>query len=149
MMRSQTMQMEAPSSPTLKPASSSQVRTKFLSVIGIEASASAAEHAATPPKARHMSKEWVHPRQQQANRFEETLKYNPEEDVLYSSKQDEMDTSTDEKPKKRISFDTKVKVVPIPMRDEYSNRVRSRLWSNAVEIHQNATRNSIEFAAEG
>jgi len=144
-MRSQT-QMEAPSSPTLKPASSQQVRTKFLSVIGIE---SAAEHSATPPKARHMSKEWIHPRQEQAARFEENLKYNPEDDALYSPKRKNMDTSTDEKPKKRISFDTTVKVLPIPMRDEYSNRVRSRLWSNAVEIHQNATRNSIEFAAEG
>ena len=149
-MRSQTqIQMEAPASPTLKPAS--DVRTKFLSVIGIEESAaSAAEHAATPPKARHMSKEWIHPRQQQATRFEETLKYNPEEEELYAPKRKQMDTSNaGQKPKKKITFNTTVKVVPIPMRDEYSNRVRSRLWSNAVEIHQNATRNSIEFAAEG
>jgi hypothetical protein len=128
---------------------STDVRNKFLSVISIESAASA-EHAATPPKTRHMSKEWVHPRQVQTNRFEETLKYNPEEEELYSSKRQKMDTSSaEQKPKKKISFDTKVKVVPIPMRDEYSNRVRSRLWSNAVEIHQNATRNSIEFAAEG
>ena len=147
-MRSQT-QTEPPASPTLKPASSQQVRTKFLSVIGIESPAE--HHSATPPKARHMSKEWIHPRQKQAARFEETLKYNQEEDALYSPKRKNEDSNSSDvkKSKKRISFDTTVKVVPIPTRDEYSNRVRSRLWSNAFEIHQNATRNSIEFAAEG
>ena len=143
------MRMEAPASPKLKPASSQQVRTKFLSVIGIESSA-VTEHAATPPKARHMMrKEWTHPRQEQANRFEETLKYNKEDDVLYSPKRKNSTSNEDKKKRKAISFNQTVKVVPIPKRDEYSNRVRSRIWSNAVEIHQNATRNSIEFAAEG
>jgi hypothetical protein len=51
--------------------------------------------------------------------------------------------------KQRISFSDSVAVVPIPMRSEYSDRVRSRLWSNRYEIHENATRNAIEFAAEG
>ena len=141
--------MEAPAIPPLKTASSQQVRSKFFNVIGIDSKAPA-EHAATPPKARPVGKEWMHPRQQQTNRFEEQLKYDKdeeEEDVQKSPKR-KLETE-DEKPKKRISFDTKVKVVPIPMRDEYSNRVRSRLWSNAIEIHENATRNSIEFAAEG
>jgi hypothetical protein len=141
--------MEVPESPKLKPVSSEQVRTKFLSVIGIESSA-VTDHSATPPKARHMMRqEWTHPRQEQANRFEEALKYNKEEDVLYSPKRKNSTSNGDKKKRKAISFNQTVKVVPIPKRDEYSNRVRSRIWSNAVEIHQNATRNSIEFAAEG
>jgi hypothetical protein len=49
----------------------------------------------------------------------------------------------------RISFNDDVSVAHIPMRSEYSDRVRSRLWSNRYEIHENATRNAIEFQAEG
>mmetsp|Transcript_27563 Transcript_27563/g.40707 ORF Transcript_27563/g.40707 Transcript_27563/m.40707 type:complete len:203 (+) Transcript_27563:44-652(+) len=49
----------------------------------------------------------------------------------------------------RISFNTEVKVVPIPMRDEYSERVKRRLWTKPEELHRNAQRNAFEFAAEG
>jgi hypothetical protein len=51
--------------------------------------------------------------------------------------------------RKRCVFNEVVDVIPIPMRNEYSQRVRTRLWSNALEIHRNATRNAIEFASEG
>jgi hypothetical protein len=53
------------------------------------------------------------------------------------------------KPKKRTMFNEEVSVVPIPMRSEYSNRIKSRLWANAQEIHENAARNALEFATEG
>lgn len=44
------------------------------------------------------------------------------------------------KPKRCITFDESVNVVPIPMRHEYSDRIRSRLWSNTVELYENAGR---------
>jgi hypothetical protein len=53
------------------------------------------------------------------------------------------------KPKKRTMFNEEVSVVPIPMRSEYSHRIKSRLWANAQEIHENAARNALEFATEG
>jgi len=51
--------------------------------------------------------------------------------------------------KRKVSLHEDVVVVPIPMREEYSDRVKERLWSSASELYLNAARNSIEFAAEG
>lgn len=70
-------------------------------------------------------------------------------DSLWSSSKEEGAKNSDGSRSRRICFDDSVSVLPIPMRSEYSDRVRSRLWSNRYEIHENATRNATEFAAEG
>eukprot|EP00581_Thalassiosira_minuscula_P015553 CAMPEP_0183728636 /NCGR_PEP_ID=MMETSP0737-20130205/28571_1 /TAXON_ID=385413 /ORGANISM="Thalassiosira miniscula, Strain CCMP1093" /LENGTH=200 /DNA_ID=CAMNT_0025960637 /DNA_START=265 /DNA_END=867 /DNA_ORIENTATION=- len=50
--------------------------------------------------------------------------------------------------KKQVNFQENVTVVAIPMRTEYSARVRAKLFTDAVEMCENAERNLIEFTAE-
>lgn len=51
--------------------------------------------------------------------------------------------------RRSVSLDKSVCVIPIPSREEYSSRVRERLWSSSEELFANAARNSVEFASEG
>lgn len=50
---------------------------------------------------------------------------------------------------KRCTFNEEVTVCPIPKREEYSKRIKQRLWLSAEDMMLNAHRNSVEFAAEG
>jgi len=52
------------------------------------------------------------------------------------------------KASRSVSFDDSVTVRPIPRHDAYSSEEKHLLWADPYEIYENATRNSIEFAAD-
>ena len=101
-------------------------------------------------------------------RLTEELKYDSDEDAepypngaqdaysrFFGSKQSR---SFDSKPNKndanfprrrKLVFSDDVQVVPIPMRSEYSNRIKERMYNGRVELSENAQRNVVEFEAEG
>ena len=47
-----------------------------------------------------------------------------------------------------VSFNEDVLICPIPKKEEYSKRIKERIWASHEELMLNAHRNSIEFASE-
>lgn len=51
--------------------------------------------------------------------------------------------------RRKLTFHDEVQIVPIPMRSEYSNRIKERMYSGRVELSENAQLNVVEFESEG
>ena len=138
-----------------QPSSNKQVRDRLLRQLGIP-NGSATDMNSSSTAAGDMknipSKSMLYRGHRALPVMKETLKASkntcPDRNRLASGTNSPKLNSARQR-KARINFNEEVAVVPIPMRGEYSERMRCRLWSNAEEIYENAARNSIEFASEG
>jgi hypothetical protein len=140
----------------IEEASSNRIRANLLNRLGID------QRAEEQPKQRKPSRGSLLGKVQVT---QEPLKYQqdevpskspwaqlfgtPEENVSLASSPSSVSSGSMSQKSVGVSFNTEVKVVPIPMRDEYSKRVKERLWTNAEDLQLNAQRNAYEFAAEG
>lgn len=143
------------------PDASTRIRANFLNKLGIDEEKKEQPKMRTPSRGSLLGKVQVK---------QEPLKFHPDEeqkpsnspwahffgtqseDVSMASSPASVSSgslSSKSKEGPRITFNTEVKVLGIPMRDEYSNRVKQRLWTNAEDLAFNAQRNAMEFAAEG
>jgi len=128
-------------------------RARLLSKLGIQESrAPSAQPARSDPSCLRGAVPYKEPLKRDQHSGEcptntplkkDLTKEPPVESELNQITEDEKETP------KQLTFDESVKVVPIPERHEYSERIRSRLWTNATDLYENAQRNTVEFAAEG
>jgi hypothetical protein len=119
-----------------------QVRSKYLRRIGIVRTFTTAIEAAMQNDIQRSSGAEGRTARDVHNvpRFNEPLRYIEEAE----EKRDENDEhrrgrrnsfgSEECKRKKRVTFGENVTVVPIPMRSEYSDRIKTKLWTGGAEL---------------
>lgn len=115
-----------------------KIRSRLLTRLGIVQQPSPGEKKAARPPAT-MRK--VAP-------FSVPLKYEEEEEPV-KDEDGSSPSSRSSRKKSVVVFDNQVSVVPIPKHQEYSQRIRSRLWCNKTELRNMAARNTLEYQAEG
>mmetsp|Transcript_14539 Transcript_14539/g.35039 ORF Transcript_14539/g.35039 Transcript_14539/m.35039 type:complete len:211 (-) Transcript_14539:57-689(-) len=135
--------------PQLKSfTSSKRVRSKFFHRIGILRPT--IHHCPPPSNVLPVAQRSVRDLRR-VPRFDEPLRYSYNHQHHRTHKREnEKEENGREQPtqKKQVNFRETVTVVPIPMRCEYSDRIKTKLWRGSLETRESIDRNLAEFAAE-
>jgi len=124
--------------------SEDEIRKRFLLKLGIEPNGAKQPSSLTAIQGSCLGE--VRPFIEPLKVFEDphvSQKFN------YESRNTAQSSTRKRSRKRKVNLDSDVCVIPIPMRTEYSDRIKERIWTSASELYQNAVRNTIEFAAEG
>jgi hypothetical protein len=140
-----------------KQASGQEIRSRLLRRLGIhdeepivtKRSSSADSSTSAPPTTSSSS---CQQQQRQQPRpapplFHVPLKYNDQHN--HNHQHNNKSDSSLSCCSTRVGFQEDVCVIPIPMRTEYSERIRNRLWCGRHELQAMAGRNLLEFEYEG
>lgn len=141
-----------------KQASGQEIRSRLLRRLGIhdeepivtKRSSSADSSTSAPPTWTSSSSSCQQQRQPRPAPplFHVPLKYNDQHNHHNNNKSDSSSSSLS-CCSTRVGFQEDVCVIPIPMRTEYSERIRNRLWCGKHELQAMAGRNLLEFEYEG
>jgi len=119
-----------------KQASGQEIRSRLLRRLGIHEEDGDTLSTTMPVTTFPATQQQQTPRRPSVQPFHVPLKYHK-------------DDSHAKETKSSVVFQEDVSVLPIPMRNEYSQRIKSRLWCDKAELHSMAQRNLVEFEFEG
>jgi len=126
------------------PSSSHELRSKLLSKLGI-IKTTINDNDRRTRDIRHMPR-YILPLlyDEEEERIRSLSRYRRSYSPSPQSVAD-LSSATKRKPSKSVSFNEQVVAVPIPMIQEYSYRMRDRLYTDSITMQENIERNLVEF----
>jgi hypothetical protein len=121
-------------SPSVSPSSTTsswRVRSNYLQRIGIVHTSPIIKKATQSRTALLSAPETTTRDLRNVPRFNAPLRYKEKDDDVHRRDRRNSEGSGE---RKRVNFREDVTVVPIPMRSEYSDRIKTKLWTGRVEL---------------
>lgn len=135
------------------PSSSEEIRSKLLSKLGITKQQQQKTTSINDRRTRDIRRmprytlPLMYDEDENEEKIREMTRYRRSNSPSPQSVAD-LSSTTKRKPSKSVSFNEQVVAVPIPMVQEYSYRMRDRLYTDSITMQENIERNLLEFNFE-